>query len=534
MSQAKPRGELLFLCVANSARSQLAEGWARALAPPGVVVHSAGSAPGQLHPRAVEAMAEVGIDISRHYAKSLDEVPTGQIGTTVTLCAEEMCPVFPGDVTRLHWPTDDPAKGGPQERDAIEGFRRARDAIELKVRSLMKQLQGGDPPAWLDQLDIAALQRQLGEKWNTYEPDVLPAWVAQMDYPLAEPIRDVLRSAALGSDVGYPISPRETPVLELFAERMQRRFGWKVEPRSCEIVSDVVQGIYLSMMLLRGERDGVVVQTPIYPPFLSGVRETGSRLVENRMRSAAGGWELDLDGLRAAVDERTGMFLLCNPHNPTGRVLGRNELEAIAQVALEHDLVIGSDEIHSDLVYAGRAHIPIASLAPEVEARTVTLSSASKAFNIPGLRCAVAHFGSPALQKRLNQAAPRSSRGGIGILGLSATEAAWSHSDPWLDDVRGYLQANRDFLRSEVARRFSQVVFHPPEAAYLAWLDWSAYSLEPSPARYFHDRGRVALSEGRLFGEGFEDYARINFATSRAILSQVLDRIQTALDSLAD
>jgi len=284
------------------------------------------------------------------------------------------------------------------------------------------------------------------------------------------------------------------------------------------------------MMLLRGERDGVVIQTPIYPPFLRGVRETGCRLVENRMRTTASRWEFDLDGLRKSVDSGTGMMLLCNPHNPTGRVLERTELEAIAELAVERDLLVLSDEIHSDLVYPGREHIPIASLHSEIAARTVTLTSASKAFNIPGLRCAVAHFGSAELQKRFNTAAPRRSRGGIGILGLSATEAAWRFSDPWLDAARSYLEANRDFLRDEIPRRFPQVGFHVPEASYLAWLDFGAYALEPTPARFFHDRGRTALSQGQLFGTGFEAFARLNFATSRAILTQVLDRMQTAIE----
>jgi cystathionine beta-lyase len=334
-----------------------------------------------------------------------------------------------------------------------------------------------------------------------------------------------------GSDLGYPISPRETPVLELFAERMQSRFAWSVDPRRAEIVSDVVQGIYLAMSLLRGERDGVIVQTPIYPPFLRGVRETGSRLVENRLVFTERGWQVDLVGLHRAVDDGAGVLLLCNPHNPTGRVLTRDELQATARLAVDRDLLVVSDEIHSDLVYAGAEHIPIASLGPGIAARTLTLSSASKAFNIPGLRCAVAHFGSTEMQQRFNQAAPRRSRGGIGILGLSATEAAWRHSDPWLDEVRSYLEANRDFLGAEIARRFPGVRFHSPEASYLAWLDWSAFELEPTPARFFLEHGRVALSDGRLFGAGFESYARINFATSRTLLTQVLDRMQGALSS---
>jgi cystathionine beta-lyase len=384
------------------------------------------------------------------------------------------------------------------------------------------------PRSGLDDLDLEVLKSRISEKWNTYPPEILPAWVAEMDFPLAEPIHRVLREAVERHDVGYPIAPRDTGLLEVFSERMAARFAWQVDPQRCEIITDVVQGLYVCLETLSDPGEGAVVQTPIYPPFLQAVPETGRRLVENRLVQRSTGFEIDFDALRRDVDSNTRLLLLCSPHNPTGRVFQRAELEALAELVLERDLIVVTDEIHGDLVFSGGEHIPFATLAPEIAARTVTLTSATKAFNIPGLRCAVAHFGSQALQERYN-ALPRHIGGGIGLLGLYATIAAWRESQPWLDEVRCYLEANRDFTAGFLAERLPEIVFHPPQATYLGWLDCSALELKPTPGTLFLRRGKVALSDGHYFGASFEQFARINFATSRSILGEVLERVESAV-----
>ncbi len=386
-----------------------------------------------------------------------------------------------------------------------------------------------NPPARLDELDLEGLRARISEKWGTYPKDVLAAWVAEMDFPLAEPIRRVLEVATHRSDVGYPIELERTGLREAFAERMQEHFAWSIDPRRCEILTDVVQGLYAALAAWSEVGEGAVVQTPIYPPFLRAVAEMRRRLVENRLVQSPSGFEIDIDALRASVDGTTRLLLLCNPHNPTGRVFSRSELEALAEVALERDLVVVSDEIHADLIYAGGRHIPFATLGPELEARTVTLNSATKAFNIPGLRCALAHFGSARLQEQFQDRSPRHLRGGIGLLGIYATIAAWRHSQPWLDEVLRYLDANRSFLGRFIAERFPGVVYHEPEATYLGWLDCRGLELPETPGRFFLKSARVAISDGHHFGEGFEGFGRINFATSRAILTQVLERMADAL-----
>ena len=383
-----------------------------------------------------------------------------------------------------------------------------------------------------DELSIAQLRTRQSEKWNTYAKDVLPAWVAEMDFPLAAPIHAVLEQTTAIDDLGYPIDPRATGVLEAFAERMADRFDWNIRPGQCEILSDVVQGLYLALYAYHPERSGVVVQTPIYPPFLDAVADTGRRLVDNRLVVGPNGYEIDFDHLRNESAD-CGVLTLCHPHNPTGRVFSRGELEALAELACQQDWIIVSDEIHEDLLYDGREHIPFARLDPEVAKRTVTLTSATKAFNIPGLRCALAHFGTPELRQQFNTAVPRHIRGGIGLVGLYATIAAWRDSQPWLDAVRPYLEANRDYLLEQLAARFPKIVCQAPQATYLAWLDCRALALPTTPGKHFLRHGRVALSDGHHFGAGLEGYARVNFATSRAILGEVLERMETALDNAA-
>ena len=379
-----------------------------------------------------------------------------------------------------------------------------------------------------DRLDLATLRRRRGEKWQLFGPDVLPAWVAEMDFPLAAPVQRVLAEAVEIGDVGYPLDVRPDALPAAFAERMEARFGWRPDPRGVEVLTDVVQGIYVAIDQFSEPGEGVLVQTPVYAPFLVAVRELRRRTIENPLVIGAARYEIDFEQLRRAIDPGTRVFLLCNPQNPTGRVFERAELEALAEIAIAHDLVVVADEIHGDLVYAGRRHIPFASLAPEVAARTITLTSATKAFNIPGLRCAVAHFGSDALKKRFNRV-PRHIRGGLGSLGQAATLAAWREGQPWLDAVLGYLEGNRRSVARFVAERLPGVRHFEPEATFLAWLDCRSLELTPSPQAFFLEHARVALSDGSVFGAPGRGFARLNFATSRPLLDEITTRIEKSL-----
>jgi cystathionine beta-lyase len=418
-----------------------------------------------------------------------------------------------GDLSGLLAAAGLAGEGDPQEIASALG------RIERALRN---------PPLDLDAVRPSSRRPSRGEKWSLYPEDVLPVWVADMDFPIAEPIRRVLRFGVERSDLGYPIHPAPTDVPEIAVARMRERFGWSPARESVEILTDVVQGIYVALDRFAEPGEGAVVLTPIYPPFLGAVRATKRRLIDVPLHLGESGYRVDLDAVRDAVDAETRLLLLCNPHNPSGRVFDRSELEGLAAIAEEHDLVVVSDEIHSGIVYPGRAHLPFAALSPQAAERTITLTAASKAFNTAGLRCGIAIFGSSELRRRFNSL-PRHLRGGIGLLGIEGLRAAWTHGQPWLDQVLAYLEGNRQLVVDFVRDELPGMTLFPPEATYLAWLDCRQLDLEPSPYAHFLERGRVALSDGAHFGETGRGFARLNFATSRSILGDALERVAKSL-----
>lgn len=379
-----------------------------------------------------------------------------------------------------------------------------------------------------DDINEAGLRRRRGEKWNHYPADVLPAWVADMDFVVAEPIRAALAARIDAADFGYPQPHRRTGLPERFAARVATRFGWAVDPDDVVLLSDVVQGLYLALETFSAPGDGVVIQTPIYPPFLHAAAETGRRAVCCPLLPGPAQYEIDFDRLEAEIDSTTRIFMLCNPHNPTGRVFNEQELVRIAEIVCRHDLVLVTDEIHADLVFAPRRHIPIAALDAEIAARTLTLMSASKAFNIAGLCMAFAHFGSATLRQRFERV-PAHLRGGTNTLSIAAVDAAWRDGQPWLDAVLAVLAANRDRVAAFVASRWPSVRHLPPQATYLAWLDMRALDLQPNPHAWLLEHARVALNDGRNFGAEGVGHARLNFATSPALLETILGRLDEAL-----
>ena len=378
-------------------------------------------------------------------------------------------------------------------------------------------------------ISLDALRRRRGTKWTRYPPDVLPAWVADMDFDMAEPIRAGLMRIMEANDLGYSPKLSASGLPEAFAAFAARRFpGWEVAPERMIAIADIVQGIHLALEAFTRPGDGVCTLTPVYPPFLQAVAETGRRLDHCTMVRGEGRYEIDFDSLRAAIDERTRLLLLCTPHNPLGRVFDREELEALAELAIERDLVVVADEIHADIVYRGHRHIPFATLGPEVEARTVTMTSATKSFNIAGLRCAVVLLGSDRLAERFD-AWPERIRGAVSSFGMEATRIAWTECDEWLEALLAHLEENRNFLHAFVGERLPGIRMELPAATYLGWLDCREFGLEPDPYQWFLDRARVGFNDGRDFGDGGEGHVRINFATSRAILAQVLERMEEAL-----
>src|SRR2546430_3152790 len=373
------------------------------------------------------------------------------------------------------------------------------------------------------------MRRRRGVKWRRHAEEVLPAWVADRDFAVAEPVQRAIARVVDEQDYGYPDRAGADCLEEAFAARMRDRFGWEVSAERVVPVADLVQAVVASILAFSDRGDGVVVQTPIYPPFLGCVDDTGRATVLNPLVDDGARWAVDVDGLRQAGDARTRVLLLCNPHNPSGRVLDRDELLGIGRVAVERDLVIVSDEIHCDLVYPGARHVPVGSLDAEIAARAITLNSATKVFNIAGLRCGVMHFGSDALLDRFRRAIPSRLLGAVSSIGLDATVAAWREAQPWLDAVLVRLLANRDRVAGWAAGS-EGVHHHPPQATYLALLDLGRLELPAAtPSRFFLDEARVALGPGAGFGLGGGTSVPLNFATSPEVLEAILGRMTAAL-----
>ena len=381
----------------------------------------------------------------------------------------------------------------------------------------------------IDDLNIQSLRLRTGEKWTHYPVDVLPAWVADMDFEIAEPIRIAVERRLSNSDCGYPLAAAATGLSEIFSARVAERFGWKISPEQVDLFNDVVQAIHFGLLGLAGDGDGVVIQTPIYPPFISATVATQRRPVLCPLIAGPNGYEIDFDQMQQTIDDSTRILLLCNPHNPSGRCFTRSELEGLAEIALVNDLAIISDEIHADLVFNQSTHIPIASLSREIAERTVTLMSASKAFNIAGICMAFAVFGGDAIRKKFDKI-PRHLRGGVSALSIAAVTAAMTEGQPWLDEVLDYLAGNRDYLHHHAVTNWPRAVHYVPEATYLGWFDFRPYDLQPSPYAFFLERAKVALGNGARFGDPGRGFVRLNFATSRNILAQITDRMDRALD----
>jgi len=365
-------------------------------------------------------------------------------------------------------------------------------------------------------------------KWRKFPADVLPLWVADMDFPSPPAVVRALHARVEHGFFGYLTEHNDLP--EVVAERVAKRYGWRVNPEAVVTLPGVIAGFNQALRALTSPGDGMLIQTPVYPPILRSAGNHGLRRDEHPLtRGADGRYTVDLDAFAAALRETTRVFLLCNPHNPVGRLYGRAELEGMAAACLRRDTVIVADEIHCDLLLDGRQHAPVASLAPEIEQRTITLMAPSKTFNLPGLKCAVAIIPNAALRERFLAAAgdlvPK-----INVLGCTAAVAAYREGDAWLEALLGYLKANRDFLVQQVRATLPGVAVAPAEATYLAWLDCRGSARAGrDPYTFFLERARVALNDGVTFGPGGAGFVRMNFGCPRALLAQGLERMRAAL-----
>jgi cystathionine beta-lyase len=375
-------------------------------------------------------------------------------------------------------------------------------------------------------------------KWRHYPQDVLPLWVADMDFPAPEPILKALECTLEHGILGYESPGQE--LRETVAARMQTLYGWQVSPEAVVATPGVVAGFAAAAHTLCQAGEGIMVQPPVYPPFLK-VHEAGGWICQE----APLGMETEGSILRYVVDfdifrkvvhsdgAKTGMFLLCNPHNPTGQAYTKDDLGRMAEICLRNNIVICSDEIHSELLLDGTKHIPIATLDPEVADRTITLVAPSKTFNVPGLFCGFAIIPNKDLLERYKKTVERMAMH-VNSLGLIAAQAAFSGAcDEWLRALRLYLTENRDFMVEFIQRELIGIRTTIPEATYLAWLDCTdlvrTARISGTPHEYFLRQAKVALNEGKDFGSGGEGFVRLNFGCPRATLVEALNRMKSAL-----
>jgi cystathionine beta-lyase len=377
-----------------------------------------------------------------------------------------------------------------------------------------------------DSISLADLRGRRSAKWREYPPDVLPVWVAEMDYPIAEPIRVALVDMIERSDTGYA---HAGGLAEAYAGFAARRWDHRVRPEWIVSVADVMVGLSVMIELVTDRGDPVVVHTPAYPPFFAGIAAIEREFVAAPLaRRPDGRFEVDLDVLEDRFRAGARTYLLNNPHNPTGFVLRRAELDAVAALCDRYGVIVLADEVHAPLVYPGATFVPFAAIDAESAGRSVSLTSASKGWNLPGLKCALVVAHDEDTWKRVDRI-HEETRLGRSIMGVAASIAAFTEGEAWLDDTLAYLDGCRRLTAEELAARVPGVAVTPAEATYLAWLDCRGLDLGDDPAAVFLERGRVALYSGPKFGAEGRGFARFNFATSRPIVTDAVARMGAAL-----
>ncbi|HPG41813.1 MAG TPA: PatB family C-S lyase [bacterium] len=363
-------------------------------------------------------------------------------------------------------------------------------------------------------------------KWDRYkDKDIIPLWVADMDFASPPAVIEALQQHAAHGVFGYTHAPEE--LLEIIIHRLQKLYNWAIARDWLVWLPGLVSGLNVVCRTAGDDGDAALTNTPIYPPFLSAPGLSRRKLVTADLCKVNNRWEMDFDILNNAVTPETRLFLFCNPHNPTGRIYTKAELQQVATFCEQHDLVICSDEIHCDLLLdADKRHIPLASLDEAIAQRTITLMAPSKTYNMPGLGCAFAIIPNAYLRTKFRRVmegiVPY-----INALGYTAAQAAYRDGGPWLEALLAYLAGNRDLLQERVAA-LPGITMTPVQATYLAWLDVHDLGLE-NPAAFFETQG-LGFSDGAEFGA--PGFLRLNFGCPRSLLTEALNRLEKAVGAI--
>jgi cysteine-S-conjugate beta-lyase len=372
---------------------------------------------------------------------------------------------------------------------------------------------------------IDQLRHRTSTKWTEYPPDVLPLFVAEMDYPLAAPIKQALIELVERSDTGY--LGADPPVRRAFARFAARRWGWSVDPDRVHPTADVSMGIVEVLRRVIRPGDEVVIMPPIYPPFFDLVPEAGGLVREVALTLSPTGWSMDLEGLERALAGGARAILLCNPHNPLGHPHPADELAAVAELAARFGAIVVADEIHGPLVHTDGVYTPFLTVSDAAREHGIAITSASKGWNLAGLKCALMIAASDRMHQVLTgmweEVTYRTS-----LFGAHASAAAFDHAEDWLDGAIAAIEDNRRLLGDLLAEHLPEVGYREPLASYLAWLDLRALGWGDDPAAVILERSRVALVPGQTFGSVGRGFARLNLACSPELLTEAVTRIAAA------
>jgi cystathionine beta-lyase len=381
-------------------------------------------------------------------------------------------------------------------------------------------------------------------KWNMINSvfggdDVIPMWVADMDFPAAQPVIDALKERAGHLFYGYV---RPGPgVTEAVVERMRRKFNWKIEPEWVVYTPGVIPALHAAVRALARPGDSIILQEPVYFPFFSAVESSGCRIVNNELKLVDGRYEMDFDNLESTFKPQRGMLpgpsrvkaiILCNPQNPVGRLWNRDELLRMGEIIIRNGGVVVSDEIHCEILFGDYRHTPFAAISEEFRENSIVCMSPSKTFNLAGLEISTIIIPNEKLRNEFNN-----TRSGIqpgpNLFGYAALEAAYRSGDEWLEQVLGYLQANLDCMTAYFAEKIPRIKVIQPQGTYLIWLDCRELGMDnQSLSAFMREKAKVGMNDGYMFGESGSGFQRMNIACPRPLLEKALSRIEKAVNSL--
>ena len=380
----------------------------------------------------------------------------------------------------------------------------------------------------IDRTTAATLRARGSFKWTAPGPAGFGAAVAEMDFGAAPAILDALDALSADANFGYLSPVLADQLAAACADFVHRRYGWAVDPADVHHVPDVIKALELAITHYSRPGSPVILPTPAYMPFLSVPGYLGREIIQVRMRDQDGLFTLDLDAIEDAFRAGGHLLIFCNPYNPLGRVFTAAEIAQLTDVVDRHGGRVFADEIHGPLVYPGQRHLPYAATSPAAAAHALTATSASKAWNLPGLKCAQVILSSDADREVWAELGFFASHGAANP-GVVANTAAYRHGEAWLDQVMAYLDDSRRLLASLLRQHLPQVRYRPPDGTYLAWLDCTAMDLPGSPGALVTERAQVTVIDGPAFGDGGAGAFRLNFATPQPILTEMVERVAAAL-----